>query len=95
MEKRKDVCVSWLYSRVLVEGFLAASCLDGEPCAPSNGSHMPLAYLPPDRMTDFLRLSQFGVTFAPLTVARGAEVLTWFLAGSPAKTSAVQAKEQG
>ena len=86
--------MSWLYSRVLVEGFLAASCLDGELSAPLNGSPMPLAFLPPDRMTDFSRLSQFGVTFAPLTAVRGAEVLTWFLAGSPARTSAAQAKER-
>jgi hypothetical protein len=87
--------MSWLFSQALVAEYLAASCSDGEQCAPLNGSPMPLAYLPPDRMTDFSRLSQFGVTFAPLTVARGAEVLTWFLAGSPARTSAVQAKEQG
>ena len=85
--------MSWLYSRALVEGFLAASCSDGEPFAPLNGSPMPLAYLPPDRMTDFSRLSQFGATFAPLTEDRGADVLTWFLAGSLARTSAAQAKE--
>ena len=87
--------MSWLYSRALVEAFSEASSSDGALSAPLSGSPMPLAYLPPDRMTDFSRLSQFGVTFAPLTVARGAEVLTWFLAGSPARTSAVQAKEQG
>ncbi len=87
--------MSWLYSRALVEAFLAESCLDGEPCAPLSGNPTLLAYLPPDRMTDFSRLSQFGVTFAPLTAGRGADVLTWFLAGSPAKTSAAQAKEQG
>ena len=85
--------MSWLYSRALVEGFLAANCSDGEPCAPLSGSPMPLAYLPPDRMTDFSRLSQFGVTFAPLTEDRGADVLMWFLVGFRAKTSAAQAKE--
>lgn len=85
--------MSWLYSRVLVEEFLAASCSDGEPCAPLSGSPTPLAFLPLDRMTDFSRLSQFGVTFAPLTAQRGAEVLTWYLAGSPAKTLAALAKE--
>ena len=41
-----------------------------------------------DRMTDFSRLSRFGMTFGPLTDDLGADVLTWFLAGFPAKTSA-------
>jgi hypothetical protein len=87
--------MSWLFSQALVAEYSAASCSDGEPCAPLNGNPMPLAFLPPDRMTDFSRLSQFGVTFAPLTEDLGAALLTWFRAGSHARTSAVQAKEQG
>jgi hypothetical protein len=37
-------------------------------------------------MTDFSRLSRFAMTFGPLTDDLGADVLTWFLAGFPAKT---------
>jgi hypothetical protein len=87
--------MSWLYSRALVEAFSAASCLDGEPSAPLSGSHTPHAYLPSDRTTAFSRLSRFGMTFAPLTDTLGADVLTWFLAGFPVRTSASQARATG
>ena len=60
---------------------------DGEPSVPSSETPTPQAYLPADRMTDFSRLSRSGMTFAPLTVDRGEDVLTWFLAGSPVRTS--------
>ena len=80
--------MSWLYSRALVAGFSEATCLDGEPCAPLNATHTPQAYLSPDRMTDFSRLSRFGMTFGPLTEDRGQELLTWFLAGFHAKPTA-------
>jgi hypothetical protein len=72
---------------------LAESSSDGEPFAPSNGNHTPLAFLPPDKMTAFSRLSRFGTTFAPLTENRGEDVLTWFLAGFHVKTS--HAPEKG
>jgi site-specific DNA-cytosine methylase len=39
-------------------------------------------------MTVFSRLSRFGMTFKPLTESRGEELLTLYLAGFPAKTSA-------
>jgi hypothetical protein len=45
-------------------------------------------------MTAFSRLSRFGMTFAPLTDDHGEAVLTWFLAGFLAKTSARQGKER-
>lgn len=86
--------MSWLYSRALVEEFSAATCSDGEPFAPSSGSPTPQAYLPPDRMTAFSRPSRFGMTFAPLTDDHGAELLTWFLEGFRARTSALQEKAQ-
>lgn len=84
--------MSWLYSRALVEEFSAASSSAGAPCAPSNGTPLPLAYLPADRMKAHSRLSQFGMTFAPLTGSLGEELLTWFLAASRARTSAPQAR---
>jgi len=79
--------MSWLYSQALVAGYLAENSLDGAPFAPSNGSPTPQAFLSPDKMTAFSRLSRFGMTFAPLTDAPGEDLLMWFRAGFPAKTS--------
>ena len=79
--------MSWLYSRALVEEYLGASCLDGEPSVQSNGSHTQQAYCAPDKMTAFSKVSRFGMTFKPLTESRGEELLTLYLAGFHAKTS--------
>ena len=80
--------MSWLFSRALVAAFSEASCSAGAPSAPSSSTPTPRAYLSPDRTTDFSRLSRFGMTFAPLTDDLGAELLTWFRAGFPVRTSA-------
>ena len=85
--------MSWLFSRVLVEEYLEGTCSDGAPFAPSSGNPTPQAYLPPDKMTAFSRPSRFGMTFAPLTDDRGAELLTWFREASRARTSAQPVKE--
>ena len=84
--------MSWLYSRALVAEYWADTCSDGEPCAPSSAIPPPLAYCAPDKMTAFSRLSRSGATFAPLTVAHGEALLTWYLAGFPVKTLAPQAR---
>lgn len=84
--------MSWLFSRALVEAYSAGTWSAGELCAPSSGSRMPLAYLSPDRMTAFSRLSRFGATFEPLTEDLGAGLLTWFREASRARTSVVPAK---
>ena len=86
--------MSWLFSRALVEEYLAATCSDGARSALLSGSPTPQAFLPPDRMTAFSRPSRFGMTFGPLTDTLGAELLTWFLAASRARTSALPAKAQ-
>jgi hypothetical protein len=86
--------MSWLFSRVLVVEYLGESCSDGEPFAQSNGNHTQLAYLSQDKMTDFSRLSRFGMTFKPLTENRGEELLTLYLAGFHAKTSVQPEKAQ-
>ena len=86
--------MSWLFSRALVEEFSAATCLDGAQSALLSGNPMPLAFLPSDKMTAFSRPSRFGMTFAPLTATLGEAVLTWFLAGFHAKTSALPEKAQ-
>ena len=86
--------MSWLFSRVLVEEFLGESCLDGKPYAQLNGNPIPQAYLSSDKMTGFSRLSRFGMTFKPLMESRGEELLTLYLAGFHAKTSALPEKGQ-
>jgi hypothetical protein len=86
--------MSWLYSRALVEEYLEDICSDGEQSAPLSGNPTQLAYLPPDRMTAFFRLSRFGMTFKPLTADRGEELLTLFLEDFPAKTSQQQDEAQ-
>jgi hypothetical protein len=86
--------MSWLFSQALVEEYLPESCLDGEQSAPLNGSRTQQAYCAPDKMTDFSRLSQFGMTYKPLTESRGEELLTLYLEDFHAKTSAPQEKAQ-
>jgi hypothetical protein len=86
--------MSWLFSQALVAEYSAASCSDGERSVLSSENPTPQAFLPNDRMTDFSRPSRFGMTFGPLTESLGAAVLTWFLAGSRAKTSVLQGKAQ-
>jgi hypothetical protein len=96
--------MSWLISKALmnslslpeqVEEYLGASCSDGEPSVLLNGNPTPQAYLSPGKMTDFSRLSRFGMTFKPLTDDLGEELLTLYRAGFPVKTYPAQEKAQG
>jgi hypothetical protein len=84
--------MSWLFSQALVEEFLGDICSDGEPSAPLNANPIQQAYLPPDRMTAFSRLSRFGMMFKPLTENRGEELLTSYLEAFRAKTYQQQEK---
>ena len=86
--------MSWLFSQALVEEYLEGNSLDGEQSAPLSGSHTQQAYCAPDKMTDFSRLSRFGMTYKPLTDIPGEELLTLYLADSHAKTSVQQEKAQ-
>ena len=79
--------MSWLFSQALVEEYLGDISLDGEPSAPLNGNHTQQAYCALDKMTDFSRLSRFGMTYKPLTENRGEELLTSYRAAFHAKTS--------
>jgi hypothetical protein len=79
--------MSWLYSQALVEEYLGDICLDGEQSVPLNGNPIQQAYCAPDKMTDFSRLSRFGMTYKPLTESRGEELLMSYRAGFHAKTS--------
>jgi len=84
--------MSWLYSQALVAEYSAAKCSAGEPCAPSSSTPSPLGHCLPDKMTAVSKLSRYGMTFAPLTADRGEALLTWFLAGFPARTFPAPAK---
>ena len=86
--------MSWLFSRVLVEEYLGESCLDGEQSARLNGNPIQQAYCAPGKMTDFSRLSRFGMTYKPLTESRGEELLTLYLEDFPARTFHPQEKAQ-
>ena len=86
--------MSWLFSQALVEEYLGENSLDGEQSAPLSGNPIQQAFCAPDKMTGFSRLSQFGMTYRPLTADRGEELLTLYLAGFHAKTLAQQEKEQ-
>jgi hypothetical protein len=86
--------MSWLYSQALVEEYLVDICLDGEQSAQLSGSSIQQAYCAPDKMTDFSRLSRFGMMYKPLTESRGEELLTLYLAGFHTKTSQQQEKVQ-
>jgi len=85
--------MSWLFSRALVEEYLGENFSDGEQSVLLNGNPIPQAYCAPDKMTDFLRLSRFGMTFKPLTESRGEELLTLYREGFHARTYPLQEKE--
>jgi len=80
--------MSWLYSRALVEAFSAENCSDGEPSVPSSAKSTPHLYLHSDKTTGTWIRFPSGMMCEPLTDDRGAELLTLYLAGFPAKTSA-------
>ena len=85
--------MSWLYSQALVEEYWEGNFSDGEPSAPLSGNHTQLAYLSPDKMTVFSRLSRYGMTYKPLMGNRGEELLTLYLEDFRAKTSQSQETE--
>ena len=78
--------MSWLFSQALVEEYSGDTSLDGEQSALLSGKPTQLAYLSPDKMTDFSHLSQFGMTYAPLTESLGEELLKSYRAVFLAKT---------
>jgi len=86
--------MSWLFSQALVGGYLVENSLDGEQSVQLSGKPTPQAYCAPDKMTDFFRLSRFGMTYKPLTESRGQELLMLYLEDFHAKTSQQQEKAQ-
>jgi hypothetical protein len=79
--------MSWLFSQVLVGEYLGDTYSDGEQFVQSNGNNTQQAYCAPDKMTEFSRLSRFGMMFKPLTEQLGMELLMSYLAAFRARTS--------
>lgn len=82
--------MSWHYSQALAAAYSAGNCSGGAPCAPLKSTDTPEAYSWPGKTTDALNPSQSGTTSQPSMADHGAELLTWFLAAFPARTSAQQ-----
>jgi len=86
--------MSWLYSQALVEEYLGDISLDGEQSVLLNGSNTQQAYCAPDKMTGFSRLSQYGMTYKPLTENLGEELLTLYREDFRAKICQQQTREE-
>jgi len=82
--------MSWSYSRALVAEFSGACCSGTDPSAQLSMTHTPDQYYSHGKTTEHSRLSRFGMTCELLTEDHGEALLTWFLAASHAKTSALQ-----
>ena len=80
--------MSWSFLPELVAEFLEECSLDTDQSVLSNTTPTPDQYYWPDKPTEHSRLSRFGTTCERLTGNLGEELLTWYLAGFPAKTSA-------
>jgi hypothetical protein len=65
---------------------LGGTCSDGALSAPLSGNPTQQAYCSPDKMTEFSRLSRFGMTFKPLTESLGQDVLMLYLEDFPVRT---------
>lgn len=81
--------MSFIFSQALVEASSLASSLDTDASAQSSGSHTPKPCLWHDKTMEYSRLFRFGMTCRPLTESHGAELLTSWLEGFRAKTSAL------
>jgi hypothetical protein len=87
--------MSWLFSQALVEASSEATCSDGEPCAPLSVMPTAHSFWRRGKTIESSRLSLFGLTCAVLTEHHGAELLTSYLQGFRAKTSARPARALG
>lgn len=79
--------MSWHCSRALEAEFSAESCSGGVLSAPSKLTTTAAESSRSGRTTESCSRSPSGTTFEPLMDDRGEALLTWFLAGFPARTS--------
>lgn len=77
--------MSWHFSQALAEAYWAARSLSGNQSAPLKSTGTDGAYSWQGRATERCRYSQFGTTSGHSTVLSGEDVLTWYLAVSPAR----------
>lgn len=80
--------MSWHFSQALEAAFSEGNSLGGELSAPWSETPTAPGDSCSDKMKGTFHRSPFGMMFAPSTESRGAELLTWFLAGFHARTSA-------
>ena len=85
--------MSWSFLPELAAAFLEECSLDTDQSVLSNTTPTPDQFYWPDKPTEHSRLSRFGTTCVPFEGSRGAELLTWYLAGFLAKTSALPGME--
>ena len=78
--------MSWLFSQALVAEYLRANCLDGDLCAQSKSTGSVPTDSCSDKTKGALSHSQSGTMCKHSTAAPGEDLLTWFLAASPAPT---------
>ena len=86
--------MSWLFSQALVAEYSQATCWAGAPCAQLSVMPTQHKFWRNDKTVEPCDLSRFGLTCAALTEDRGADLLTWFLGASLARTSALPAEAQ-
>ena len=84
--------MSYHFSQALEAAFSAASCLVGEPSAPWKSTPIAPKSSCSAKMMGICHRSQSGMMFVLSTDTRGAELLTWFLEASRARTSAPQGR---
>jgi len=84
--------MSWSFSQEQVAEFWAECFAGTVPFALLSSTPMPDQFYWPDKPTEHSRISRFGMTCGPLTAIDGEALLTWFLAASRAKTSALPAE---
>ena len=78
--------MSYIYSQALAAAFSRACPSDTRRSALLSGNHTPKPCLWHDKTMAPSRLSRFGMTCKLLVESRGAELLTWFVVASRAKT---------
>lgn len=86
--------MSWHYSQALVAEYWRANYWAGELSALLKSTGTQEKCSPPGKTTEPYQPSPSGEIFEPLTATRGADVLRWYLAASPAKTSRKQARKK-
>ena len=84
--------MSWHFSQALEVEYLAGNFSAGGQSAPSSGTDTHGTFWSPDKTTDASKPSRSGMIYKPSTDAHGADVLTWCLAASRAKTYQPQAR---